>query len=203
MCLSRMDLQWSFAMGERHWRALPMPALRGSYQLANASAALAVLSLLHERLPMDLGAIKRGLLEVEWPGRFQVLPGRPQVVLDVGHNPHAVAAMVSNLNQLPFANQRYAVFSMLADKDLAAVAALAADAFDVWLVAGLAVPRGQRGAEIAAQLAAHGVKEIEIFDQVAGAWAAALSRATESDRIVAFGSFFTVAEVMLARRNEH
>lgn len=196
---TRMDHQWSFSMGERHWHALPVPALRGNYQMSNAAAALAVLTLLHARLPVDLGAIKRGLLEVDWPGRFQVLPGRPQVVLDVGHNPHAVRAMVGNLHQLPFAENRYAVFSMLADKDLEGVADLAQAEFDGWLVAGLDLPRGQTGAEIAARLMRRGIKNVQVYDQVAQAWKAALSMASENDRIVVFGSFHTVAEVIVAR----
>lgn len=196
----RMDNQWSFSMGERHWHALPLPALRGAYQIGNASAALAVLTLLHDRLPVDLGAIKRGLLEVDWPGRFQVLPGRPQVVFDVGHNPHAVRAMVANLHQLPFASQRLAVFSMLGDKDLDAVADLCAGEFDAWYVGGLDLPRGQGGAEIAARLAAHGIEPVRVFDTVGEAWKGALSVAAENDRIVVFGSFHTVAEVMTARQ---
>lgn len=197
---ARMDHQWSFNMGERHWHALPLPALRGTYQIANASAALAVLNLLRERLPVDLGAIKRGLLEVDWPGRFQVLPGRPQVVLDVGHNPHAVRAMVANLHQLPFAENRFAVFSMLADKDLETVVDLAAGEFDVWLVAGLDLPRGQTAAKIADRLRARGIKNVQVYEQVAQAWKAALSAASENDRIVVFGSFHTVAEALIARQ---
>ena len=197
---SRMDNQWSFLMGTSRRHALPMPALRGGYQLGNAAAALAVLDCLHERLPVGIGALKQGLVEVEWPGRFQVLPGRPVVVLDVGHNPHAVKAMVASLRQLPFAENRYAVFSMLADKDLAAVAALAKDEFDGWFVAGLDMPRGQSGAEIAAQLKVLGIGKVQAFEDVASAWQAALSAAGENDRITVFGSFHTVAEVLEARR---
>nr|WP_199066343.1 bifunctional tetrahydrofolate synthase/dihydrofolate synthase [Chromobacterium sp. ASV5] len=199
-CFERMDNQWSFRCGERHRHALPLPALRGGYQLFNASAALAALDALRERLPVSLGAIKRGLVEVEWPGRFQVLPGRPAVVLDVGHNPHAVKAMVASLRQLPFAENRYAVFSMLADKDMAAVLELARDEFDGWFVAGLDMPRGQRGADIAEKLAQAGIRNVRAFDAVADAWRAALSQAGENDRIVVFGSFHTVAEVMDARQ---
>jgi dihydrofolate synthase/folylpolyglutamate synthase len=197
---SRKEQQWSFRLGERQWHALPLPALQGGYQLGNAAAALAVLALLRDRLPVDLGAIKRGLLEVDWPGRFQVLPGRPQVVLDVGHNPHAVRALLASLRQLPFAEKRYAVFSMLADKDLDGVAQLAAQAFDGWLVAGLDLPRGQSAKQIAARLRLNGVKNVECFPDVAHAWKAALSAASENDRIVVFGSFHTVAEAMSARQ---
>jgi len=93
--------QWQFwsALGKRS--ALPYPALRGDYQLGNAATALAALEQLRERLPVDMGAIRRGLLDVQLPGRFQVLPGRPMVILDVGHNPHAARALASSLRRLP------------------------------------------------------------------------------------------------------
>lgn len=196
---SRMDNQWSFHIGEVHRHALPIPALRGSYQLGNAAAVLAVLETLRERLPVSLGAVKQGLLEVDWPGRFQVLPGRPQVILDVGHNPHAVRAMAASLTVLPFAENRIAVFSMLSDKDIDAVIELAKGQFDQWYVGGLDMPRGQSAEDIAAKLAAHGVARVYPFQSVEQAWRAALSVAGENDRITVFGSFHTVAAVMAAR----
>ncbi|RXZ42238.1 bifunctional tetrahydrofolate synthase/dihydrofolate synthase [Crenobacter cavernae] len=197
---TRMDNQWSFWMDGHHRHSLPFPALRGAYQLSNASAALAALDCLKQRLPVGQGAVKRGLLEVDWPGRFQVLPGRPQVVLDVGHNPHAVRAMVDSLRRLPFAQNRVAVFSMLSDKDVDAVVELARDDFDVWYVGGLDMPRGQTGEAIAARLAEHGIAKVKVFDTVETAWAAALSGAGENDRLTVFGSFHTVAAVLAARQ---
>ncbi len=199
---TRMDNQWSFHMGDHHRHALPLPALRGSYQLDNATAALAVLDCLSSVLPVDQGSIKRGLLEVDWPGRFQVIPGRPVVVLDVGHNPHAVRAMVGNLRRLAFAENRYAVFSMLEDKDIDSVLALVREDFDGWFVGGLDMPRGQSGVKIAERLAAAGIRGVQAFDSVTQAWQAALSTASENDRIVVFGSFHTVAEVMAARQTQ-
>ncbi|MBX9346444.1 bifunctional tetrahydrofolate synthase/dihydrofolate synthase [Chromobacterium piscinae] len=198
---TRMDNQWSFRCGDHARHALPIPALRGGYQMVNACGALAALEAIRDQLPVGIGAIKQGLVEVEWPGRFQVLPGRPAVVLDVGHNPHAVKAMVAALKQLPYAENRYAVFSMLADKDMAAVVELAKGEFDHWLAAGLDMPRGQSGEAIAAALKNAGVASVSAFDTVAQAWSAALSRAGDNDRIVVFGSFHTVAEVEAARRH--
>ncbi|MEO9383081.1 bifunctional tetrahydrofolate synthase/dihydrofolate synthase [Chromobacterium phragmitis] len=198
---TRMDNQWSFRHGDHARHALPIPALRGGYQMVNACGALAALEALKDTLPVGIGAVKQGLVEVEWPGRFQVLPGRPAVVLDVGHNPHAVKAMAAALKQLPYAEKRYAVFSMLADKDMDAVIELARGEFDHWLVAGLDMPRGQSGESIAARLAAAGIDSVAAYPAVADAWAAALSQAGDNDRIVVFGSFHTVAEVEAARRH--
>ena len=131
--------QWNFWLGDTRRSALPIPALRGGYQLANASAALAALEAVRQQLPVGMGDIRRGLLDVEWPGRFQVLPGRPVVVLDVAHNPHAARALAGNTLSLGFAEHRYAVFSILGDKDADAVIAAMLEHVDTWLIA----PGGQ------------------------------------------------------------
>ncbi|MBP6563715.1 MAG: bifunctional tetrahydrofolate synthase/dihydrofolate synthase [Neisseriaceae bacterium] len=192
-----MDQQWRFTMGARNRHALPMPALRGQYQLANASCALAAIELMHPQLPIDIGAIKRGLVEVTNPGRFQVLPGRPTVVLDVGHNPHAARALVASLRQLPFAQKRIAVFAMLADKDIDGVIELCKDEFDEWYVASLTdMPRGASAEALVAKLNQHGIHELKTFANVTEAYQAALLNVTENDRITVFGSFFTVAHVL-------
>lgn len=198
---TQFDHQWTFHCGAHQRYALPLPALRGQHQLGNAAAALAVLDALASRLPVNLGAIKRGLVDVEWPGRFQVLAGRPLVILDVGHNPHAVRAMLANLRALPFARQSYAVFAMLADKDMEAVVALAQEEIDEWFIGGLSGPRGQSAEAIAARMQGVGIHTFKTWPTVSEAWQAALSVATENDRIIVFGSFHTVAAVMAARRN--
>lgn len=195
------QLQWEFWCGKARRHCLPIPALRGGYQMGNAATALAVLEILRERLPVGLGAIRQGLLEVEWPARFQVLPGRPITVLDVGHNPHAMRAMVASLQGIGYAENRFAVFSMLADKDIDSVIELAKGEFDAWYIAPiLDTPRALPVDVLAARLAEHGVREVHQFATLAEAYEAALSRASENDRIVTFGSFHTVAAVMAARQ---
>ena len=68
-------------------------ALRGAGQWHNASAALMTVALLSERFPVAQQAVREGLLTAELPGRFQILPGRPLVILDVAHNRQAAAAL--------------------------------------------------------------------------------------------------------------
>ena len=102
---SMESVQWNYPLpsvipdGQSRNRTLPFPALRGAYQLSNAACALTVLECLNEQLPVDIGAIKRGLLLVENPGRFQVLPGRPLVVW-MSANPHAARALRRSLINL-------------------------------------------------------------------------------------------------------
>ncbi len=166
---------------KRNRNALPVPALRGAYQLGNAACALAVIECLNAELPIDIGAIKRGLLLVSNPRGFQVLPGRPLVILDVGHNPHAARALRQGLMALPFAEKRIAVFSMLADKDMDAVIEIVKDQFDEWYLAPLALPRGQSAQVQAQKLEAHGIGHVHCLENVAAAYHAALAGASEND----------------------
>ncbi|MFA7299713.1 MAG: bifunctional tetrahydrofolate synthase/dihydrofolate synthase [Sideroxydans sp.] len=191
--------QWDFfgKSGERH--ALPLPALRGAFQLHNASAALAALGALKDQLPVNMEAVRRGLVEVELTGRFQFVPGRPQLILDVAHNPHAARSLAQNLANLPPA-KTFAVFSMLKDKDMTGVVAALDAQIDVWLVAGITAPRGATTAELAQVLEKCGVHgEIVSCSSITNALHEASNRACENDRIVALGSFYTVAEVMRVR----
>ena len=199
---SAQDRQWQYwgPGGKRH--GLPFPALRGAYQLANASTALAAIDLLRERLHVSAGAVRDGLVAVELPGRFQVLPGVPTVVLDVAHNPHAARALAATLAAMGRFPQTIAVLGILADKDLGGVIGAMRDRVDRWFVATLPGPRGASAARVAAALADAGVAAdaTRTFDDVGMAFAAARAAASDADRIIVFGSFLTVAAALAAAR---
>ena len=195
--------QWTFWGRDRQRRAgLANPALRGASQLRNASAVLAVVDVLKQSLPVSMQAVRRGLIEVELPGRFQVVPGRPAIVLDVAHNPQAVAALADNLGDMGFFEKTIAVVGMLGDKDIAGAMAALAGKVDVWLLAALGVPRGAP-VEALARVVADGKLggSIECFASPEDAFTSAAKRAGENDRILVFGSFYTVAAVMRAMKN--
>ncbi len=196
---SRHDGQWDYRSTTGARSALPYPSLRGAFQLNNASATLAALDALKDELPVSMEAVRRGLVEVALAGRFQFVPGRPQLILDVAHNPHAARSLAQNLANLPPA-RTYAVFAMLKDKDMDSVVRALDGQIDVWLVAGIDAPRGATAPEIAQVLKKARVRgEIESSASIAEALHEASNRAGENDRIAAFGSFYTVAEVMRAR----
>jgi len=176
---------------------LAYPALRGANQLLNASAVLTVLECLRERIPVSMQAVRQGLMLAELPGRFQVLPGRPAVVLDVAHNPQAAGVLAENLSSMGFHPETHAVLGMLADKDAATVIARLAPRVDRWYLASLEGARGQTAETLLGQLRAAGVQaEARCFDSPAEAYRAARAAVSEDDRIVVFGSFHTVAEVL-------
>ena len=183
--------QWSYAGPKGKRAGLAYPALRGVIQLRNAAAALCALDALE--LPIAMQEIRVGLANVALPGRFQVLPGRPQVILDVAHNPQAAHTLAENLATSGFAPDTYAVCGMLKDKDIAGVLRELAPRITRWHLATLPGPRGATADELAARLENAPVKK---FASPGAALAAALGSANENDKIVVFGSFLTVGEVM-------
>ncbi|QDQ25336.1 bifunctional tetrahydrofolate synthase/dihydrofolate synthase [Chitinimonas arctica] len=193
---SNETTQWRWRGRRGQKPGLPFPALRGAYQLANASLVIAILDALHDRVPVGIGDLKRGLLEVELAGRYQVLPGRPSIVLDVAHNPHAASALANNLMNQGFFQTTHAVFGMMADKDIAAVAGLLRERIDVWHVATLDTPRAASAQQLADAILATGAARVHVYATISDAYAAARSAAGENDRIAAFGSFYTVADVL-------
>jgi dihydrofolate synthase / folylpolyglutamate synthase len=195
--LTRQANQWQFWGRRAKHYGLPYPALRGDYQLRNASGALAALDELREVLPVSLQDIKRGLAEVDLPGRFQVLPGAPLVVLDVAHNPQAAAMLKANLDLMTMHGKTYAVFGMLKDKDIRGVIEAMGDSIAHWFVAPIVASRGASREQLRQSFAAlHLEDSISDCDSLGSAFAAACRRASRNDRIIAFGSFYTVAEIM-------
>ena len=205
MAESRLQWRWWCRSGERVVkRALAYPGLRGATQLFNAAVALAALEALGDRLPVTMQAIRTGLIETELAGRFQVVPGKPAIILDVGHNPQAVRVLADNLSGMGFFDRTHAVVGMLADKDIAASLAPLKDKIDFWHLASLGGPRGTTAemlARVVADAALGGI--VMCYDSPALAMRAARSAAGESDRIVTFGSFYTVAGALEALRNGH
>jgi dihydrofolate synthase/folylpolyglutamate synthase len=211
--------QWNYGGRQQRRSALGYPSLRGANQLLNASAALAALEALRQRLPVGAQEIRNGLALVELPGRFQVMPGRPTVILDVAHNPHAAAALAQNLDNMGFHPYTYAVFGAMHDKDIDGLIACMKSRIDYWCVTDLPSPRAATAKQLEATLMAAGVGLLRPEDQHQAepepaaaiqryaspteAYQDALKRAGENDRIVVFGSFFTVAGVMSARHSEY
>src|SRR5690606_30316493 len=203
--------QWSFSARANRRNALAYPALRGANQLLNASSVLAALEALRLRLPVSAQDVRSGLATVELAGRFQVLPGRPTVILDVAHNPHAAATLAQNLDNMGFHPYTYAVFGAMEDKDVEGVIAHLKGRIDHWCVADLPLPRAASGEALATALLAadsslaenEGEHTVQSFATPALAFANAMSRAGENDRIVVFGSFLTVAGVMAFRNSAH
>lgn len=197
---NRLQWRWWRRLGEQTLRrSLAYPGLRGPTQLYNAAVALAALDALADKLPVTMQAIRPGLIETEIAGRFQVIPGKPAIVLDVGHNPQAVRVLADNLSSMGFFDRTYAVVGMLADKDIAGALLPLKGKVDVWHLASLGGPRGTTAEQLAGVIAAQSLGgEVVCHASPQEALLAAKGQAAESDRILAFGSFHTVAGALEA-----
>ncbi len=191
--------QWAWAGRGRRYAGLAYPALRGANQLINASGVLAALQAMRQRLPVTAQALRNGLALVQLPGRFQIVPGQPALVLDVAHNPHAVAALALNLDAMGFYPTTHGVFGAMQDKDLAAMLARMDPLIDRWYFTDLPTPRAAGAAALQAEWQA-ATRRTDAAAQVcaspAQALQAAAAGATPADRIVVFGSFYTVGGVL-------
>ena len=186
---------WRWRGPEGGLDELPSPPLAGRFQLDNAAAALMALDAIG-RLP-EPAAVRRGIAGTRLAGRFQVLPGEVPVVLDIAHNPHAARSLAATLRSSRTPGREIAVAGLLEDKDAAGVVDATADVFDRWYVAQ---PAGARGgsAEALARTVRLRVRNatVEVCGDVPSALRRARAAVRPGDRIVVFGSCYTVGEVL-------
>ena len=191
--------QWGWAGRGRRYSGLAYPALRGANQLVNAAGVLAALTALRDKLPVTAQAVRNGFAFVELPGRFQIIPGQPQLVLDVAHNPHSVAALAANLDAMGFFPTTHAVFGAMADKDLGPMFAKVNPLIDKWYFTDLPTPRAESAVNLQARWRAQNTRKDVVcanFASPVTALQAAIDAAEPTDRIVVFGSFYTVGGVL-------
>ena len=191
--------QWGWAGRGRRYSGLAYPALRGANQLMNASGVLAALTALRDLLPITAQAVRVGLSMVELPGRFQIIPGQPTLVLDVAHNPHSVAALAENLDAMGFYPCTHAVFGAMADKDVAPMLARVGPVVDKWYFTDLPTTRAATGEVLQAGWQASNSRKdatSNAYKTPESALQAAIAAADPADRIVVFGSFYTVGGIL-------
>jgi dihydrofolate synthase/folylpolyglutamate synthase len=187
---------WDYVGTGSRRRELPLPGLSGAAQLANAATALAVLEAAEPGLLVPDDAVRSGLSAATLPGRFQRVPGNPEWVLDVAHNPDAARVLAQSLAGLPRTGRTVAVCGMLADKDTAAVVGAMRGVVDSWIAVGVEGPRALDASAMAVRL--EGVLGVPVPAE--GTVAAGCDRARQaagpSGRVVVFGSFHTVGPAL-------
>jgi dihydrofolate synthase/folylpolyglutamate synthase len=171
--------------------------LFGDFQHNNAACAILAVQYLNNRLPTTEANIYAALAQVKLIGRFQVLRNSPSVILDVAHNPHAAKSLAENLRNSPCKGKTLAVFAMLADKDINGVVSVVEKEIDAWYLADIHIARGAKAHELLEVLKQyHHKKAVYLFEDVAEALKAACKDADINDRIIVFGSFYTVADAI-------
>lgn len=206
--LYRRGRDFDFSVEEQHWSwrgvdaegypvellSLPLPGLPVE------NAALALQAFVALGLPRDAARIGWALAHTRVAGRLdrhRVRWNAKQLnlLLDVGHNPHAARYLSAHLAAQPLAGQRLAVFGLLADKDLAGVVAPLAGVVRQWAVAPLKTARSRPAAQLHEQLQNLGA-DVTSHASIADALEAQCEVAGEGDEILVFGSFYCVAEAL-------
>jgi dihydrofolate synthase / folylpolyglutamate synthase len=201
---------WDYDGLEVALRALPPSALAGSIQYRNAATAIAAVEALAgggaaraavRRLaarlsPLEERAVSRALRAVQLPGRFQVVPGEVEWILDIAHNPPAAEVLARQLRERARPRGRtFAVIGVLADKDAARIAAALAGLIDHWIVCTLTGVRGRSAPQLAQQLG-RPPGEVTLAESVTAGCELARARAQPGDRVVVFGSVHTVGPAL-------
>jgi len=187
--------RWQLKARNLHYSDLPMPTLKGSFQLQNASAAIIAISQLGLGGKLDPVNIAAGLQKVSLAGRFQKISDSPDVIVDVAHNEQSARMLSNTLADNPVKGNTIAVVAMLADKAVDKVLeAIKAD-IDHWLVSDLPTGRAMSSKNLAqAVRGAHTDVKLSVCESVTEACIKARTLASENDRIIVFGSFYTVSE---------
>jgi len=185
------QLNWSWSDQSIRYDDLPYNQLATQ----NMSTVLKVVTLLQHRLPITRKTIEKGLRAVDLPGRIQIMHGLITEIYDVSHNPAAIAFLKKKLNEIPCIGKTYAVFSMLADKDIFGSLEAIRDIIDRWYVAPLPVTRAATKDRLMESFQHAEMTNVTFFASMQKAYAVAKGVAKVNDRIVVFGSFHTVAEV--------
>jgi len=184
---------WEWQSGETVLHNLPRPSLYNTRQMENAAGVLMILHTLSDRFPVDVHAIKRGLQEFNLSGRFQMVPDRAQLILDVAHNRQSMELLVQNLRGLPVPGRTHVLIGMLRDKNHAAIFREIMGVTDFWHLVTLEGPRGTDCRMLGRELATLGVTDrVAYYPAVVDALNRIREMVGPQDRIVITGSFLTV-----------
>jgi dihydrofolate synthase/folylpolyglutamate synthase len=182
---------------DKHDLLMPSLSLRGDFQLNNAACAISAVKHLHEQLPVAESVIGTALSAVTLLGRFYTYCMSPSIILDVAHNPQAAKSLANNLHKAPCSGRTIGVFAMLADKDIPHVIEALLSQVDSWYLSDTHNVRGATAAQLATHLQGQVKDELtKCFDSVSSALRSACIDADKNDRIIVFGSFYTVADAI-------
>ncbi len=194
---------WDWWGPEVTIRRLPRPSVPGAIQIQNAAGVLMTVNRLQTHCRISAEALRRGLRSVSIPGRFQVIEGSPEIILDVAHNPAAAQVLAANLNARPSSGRTLAVFGVMRDKDVEDIVLELAPCVDRWLVGTVDDPRGAVASEVARRVRTalerkQVVSRVSKHPSISRAFIAAQAAVTGPDRILVFGSFHAVGDILAA-----
>lgn len=176
---------------------LPLPALLGQHQLDNAAGVLALLEALKDTIPVTEDAMRKGLQDVRLAARFHLLRTEPLVVLDVAHNAEAAQVLAAAMAARTDIRSWLAVFSIYADKPVAAVMHALCELVDDWHCYPLQETRAASMTLLAETLRDTCMKAtFHAHADLSDALGAALAACRPDQGIVIFGSFAVAGEAL-------
>lgn len=184
------QFNWSWVFQNIQYDSLPLTRLA----LQNMSTVLMVVTLLQDRLQVVREFIDKGLAEVKLPGRIEIINEPVVKIFDVSHNPAAITMLANQLNKMTCYGKTFAVFSMLADKDILESIKIIKPLIDVWTVAPLNTKRAASLENLKNCFAQADIQNVSFLSSIEEAYDMARLKCDIGDRIVVFGSFHTVAE---------
>lgn len=188
---------WQLKTNSMTLSDLPLSSLGAGFQLNNAAAAIQVTELLSDRLPLDKAVYSHALPDIQLQGRFQVVSQKPDIIVDVAHNAHAVTALAANLNSHYCKGRTLAVVAMLEDKSICDALKQVDSSIDTYFLAGLEGSRTLSVEQLKQRIEdCISSDKLHCNDSVEVAIQSAILAASSDDRIIIFGSFITVAAAM-------
>ena len=185
---------WHWSGKVKSYKKLPLPALQGDYQLQNAAMVIAGLSCF--KLNVDEDSIRQGLKLAHVAGRLQKLQDKPEILLDVAHNPQAAKQLAKYLEKNQIKGKTRAIFSILCDKDIESVALSMHSAVDEWHLVSLDDARAIPVEQLKSQLKQLGISTVMTYHDFPSVLNTVKSCSLPKDRVVIFGSFLVVSGVI-------
>ena len=195
------SLTWSsdHRLVPSEWRKVPglKPPFYGPHQANNLAGVVATLALISERIGLSSGSLVSGLENINLPGRTQIVCDHPLIILDVAHNADSARQLAAFLEAHPVTGDTFAVTAILKDKALEHIFSWVIPHIDAWYLASLEGDRGQTASELAEKLSHLHPDMISFqFHSPVEAFSRARLAANKIDRIVVFGSFYTVGDII-------
>lgn len=195
---------WQWQWGSVKYSGLPRPSLYNPEQMTNAAGVLMALTTISDRFPVTIEAVRQGLQEFNLNGRFQIVPDKAQLILDVAHNRQSAALLVRNLKGLPVQGNTHIIIGMLKDKNHHAIFQEISQVADFWHIVTLEGPRGTDSHTLSEELAGMGLnRNVNCYNSVADAVNSVREIVEPQDRIVITGSFLTVGAAIIHLKSQH
>ena len=177
-----------------HRKDLVLPLL-GDHQLHNASVVLSVIDTLIEKgWRITEQNIRDGLRDVSWPGRFDIVSRDPLFVIDGGHNPQCIEALVKNIRDYLTGRTVIALTGVLADKDYGDMYKPVMPLVKEFVCITPPNPRRLIAAELAAHLQEKGAVATPC-DSIEKGVRTALKKAGKDGVVLCFGSLYTIGDI--------